>query len=282
MDVKKSAIAYDTSRPLGGKIAILDLNERTLMAKERHITDEIIVKFISLLQKETTGYQVLSNNIGALSNERIRRQVVEVFELAAFGCEHFVTRDILGALAFLFTACTMPEYENEPYYSAIFQGTNKLLKSIQQFDPIYITTPSLDEALWNGEVQSGWLLNAPTIWPNDKSFDDDVEGAIECFKSIKRKYYFENTDGHLLLALQPDEIRKCADIFTHFESQRKKIKERIIHAINKLFLPSSDDRRDLHIWTTHKFDMSKDAAIAISSKSVESNDLEILMPRPAD
>ena len=176
----------------------------------------------------------------------------------------------------------MPEYENEPYYSAIFQGTNKLLKSIQQFDPIYITTPSLDEALWNGEVQSGWLLNAPTIWPNDKSFDDDVEGAIECFKSIKRKYYFENTDGHSLLALQPDEIRKCADIFTHFESQRKKIKERIIHAINKLFLPSSDDRRDLHIWTTHKFDMSKDAAIAVSSKSVESNDLEILMPRPAD
>lgn len=282
MDVKKSAISYDTSRPLGGKIAILDLNERTLMAKERHITDEIIVKFISLLHKETTGYQVLSDNISALSNEKIRRQVVEVFELAAFGCEHFVTRDILGALAFLFTACTMPEYENEPYYSAIFQGTNKLLKSIQQFDPIYITTPSLDEALWNGEVQSGWLLNAPTIWPNDKSFDDDVEGAIECFKSIKRKYYFENTDGHSLLALQPDEIRKCADIFTHFESQRKKIKERIIHAINKLFLPSSDDRRDLHIWTTHKFDMSKDAAIAVSSKSVESNDLEILMPRPAD
>ena len=282
MEVKKSTIVYDISQALGGKIAIIDLNARTLMTKERHLTDEIIVKLISLLKGETTGYQVLSNNISALSNNSIRRQVVEVFELAAFGCEHYVTRDILGAISFLFTACTMMGYEDEPYYSAIFAGTNKLLKSVQQFDPIYLTTPSLDEALWNGELQTGWLLDVPTLWPNDKSFDDDVEGAIECFKGIKRKYYFENINGHTLLSLQPDEIKKCADIFTSFESQRKKIKERIIHAINKLFLPSSEDKRDLHIWTTHKYDISQDATIAISSKLVESNDLEILMPRPAD
>ena len=282
MDIKKSAIVYDVSQALGGAIAIIDLNARTLMSKERQLTEEIIVKIISLLKEEMTGYQVLTSNINALSNEAVRRQVVEVFELAAFGCEHYVTRDILGAISFLFTACTMAEYEDEPYYSAIFSGTNKLLKSVQQFDPIYLTTPSLDEALWNGELRSGWLLGAPTIWPNDRRFDDDVEGAIECFKGIKRKYYFENENGHALLLLQPDEIKKCAEVFTSFESQRKKIKERIIHAINKLFLPSSDSKRDLHIWTTHKYDVSQDATIAISSKSVESNDLEILMPRPAD
>lgn len=282
MNVKKSAIVYDVSQALGGTIAIVDLNARTLMSKERQLTEEIIVKMISLLKDETTGYHVLSSNINALSNEAVRRQVVEVFELAAFGCEHYVTRDILGAISFLLTACTMAEYEDEPYYSAIFSGTNKLLKSVQQFDPIYLTTPSLDEALWNGELLSGWLLGAPTVWPNDRRFDDDVGGAIECFKGIKRKYYFENENGHSLLLLQPDEIKKCAEVFTSFESQRKKIKERIIHAINKLFLPSSDSKRDLHIWTTHKYDVSQDATIAISSKSVESNDLEILMPRPAD
>ena len=282
MNVKKSAIVYDVSQTLGGKIAIIDLNARTLMSKERQLTNEIIVKIISLLKDETAGYHVLASNISALSNEAVRRQVVEVFELAAFGCEHYVTRDILGAISFLFTACTMAEYEDEPYYSVIFSGTNKLLKSVQQFDPIYLTTPSLDEALWNGELRDGWLLGAPTTWPNDRCFDDDVEGAIECFKGIKRKYYFENKEGHALLSLQPDEIKKCAEVFTSFESQRKKIKERIIHAINKLFLPSSDSKRDLHIWTTHKYDISQDATIAISSKSVESNDLEILMPRPAD
>lgn len=52
--------------------------------------------------------------------------------------------------------------------------------------------------------------------------------------------------------------------------------------INKLFLPSSDDKKQLHIWTTHRYDLSQEAAVAISSKSVDSSELEIKMPRPAD
>ena len=48
MNVKKSAIVYDVSQTLGGKIAIIDLNARTLMSKERQLTNEIIVKIISL------------------------------------------------------------------------------------------------------------------------------------------------------------------------------------------------------------------------------------------
>ena len=280
--VKKSVISYDISHSLGGKIAIIDLNERNLLAKDRKLTEEIIKKLLSLLGDDTSGYQVLNKNIVALSNESVCKQIVELFNLAAFGCEHYVTRDILGALSFTLTACTMDDYSDEPYYSAIFVGNNKLLKSVQQFDPIYLTTPTLDEQLWNGEILTGWLIDVPDLWPNDKCFDEDIDGAVECFKSLKRKYYFEHTDGQKLLSLQPDELKKCAEIFTGFESQRKKIKERIIHSLNKLFLPSADDRRDLHIWTTHKYDMSHDAVVAVSSKTVESNDLEILMPRPAD
>lgn len=282
INVKKSVIVYDMSQILGGRIAILDLNKRSLMTKERHLTDEIIVKFISLLKDEKNN-SVLASNIRALSNEKIRQQVVDLFELVSFGCTHFVTRDILGAIAFLLTACTMSEYENDlPYYSAIFEGKNKLLKCVQQFDPIYLSNPSLDEALWNGEVKTGWIIDTPIIWPNNKKFDNDVDEALKCFKDIKRKYYFENTEGHSLLNLQPNEIKKCVDDFINFESQQKKIKEYIIHAINKLFLSSSEDKRNLHIWTTHRFDVSKESTVVISSKIVDSSDLEILMPRPAD
>lgn len=67
-----------------------------------------------------------------------------------------------------------------------------------------------------------------------------------------------------------------------FDSQKKKIKERIIKSINKLFLPSSDDKKQLHIWTTHRFDMSIPAAVAISRKSIDAGELDIQMPRPAD
>ena len=38
----------------------------------------------------------------------------------------------------------------------------------------------------------------------------------------------------------------------------------------------------MHIWTTHRYDMSQDASVAVSSKSVDASELEILMPRPAD
>lgn len=125
-------------------------------------------------------------------------------------------------------------------------------------------------------------MGAPRKWPNDSSFEDDVDAAVECFKEIKRKYYFENLDGQGLLKLQPEEIRKSMEIFTAFDSQKKKIKERLVRSINKLFLPSSDDKKQLHIWTTHRYDLSQEAAVAISSKSVDSSELEIKMPRPAD
>lgn len=172
--------------------------------------------------------------------------------------------------------------EGQYYYSAIFEGSNELLRAIQKFDPIYLSVPSLDESLWNGVINEGWLMGAPRKWPNDSSFEDDVDAAVECFKEIKRKYYFENLDGQGLLKLQPEEIRKSMEIFTAFDSQKKKIKERLVRSINKLFLPSSDDKKQLHIWTTHRYDLSQEAAVAISSKSVDSSELEIKMPRPAD
>ena len=85
-----------------------------------------------------------------------------------------------------------------------------------------------------------------------------------------------------MLSLQPKEIKKCTEIFTSFDSQKKKIKERIIKSINRLFLPSSDDKKQLHIWTTHRYDISIPAAVAVSRKSIDSSELDIQMPRPAD
>ena len=131
----------------------------------------------------------------------------------------------------------------------------------------------MDEALWNGKVSDGWIFSAPDHPPIEI---EDVDEAYARFQTIKRQYYFENINGKKLAELQPDEM------FTNFESQKKKIKGSIIRSLNKLFLPSSDDRKQLHIWTTHKYDMSQEAAVAVSSKAVDAADLEIQMPRRAD
>lgn len=84
------------------------------------------------------------------------------------------------------------------------------------------------------------------------------------------------------MSLQPDEVMRSKDLFIKLEAQKKKTKETLILAMNKLFLPSSRDKGQLRIWTTHRYDMSIDAAVAVSSKSVSASTLELLAPRPAD
>lgn len=282
MKVKKDCIIYDFPGVQLKKIAIVDLNERSLLDKDRALTGEILDKICNLLNAEEIYDKQLQNNLIALSNESVRKQVIELIELATTSCEHYAVRDILGAISFMLTACTTDEYEGMPYHDAIFESTNSLLQTVQQFDPIYLSKATLDEALWNGDIVDGWLIEVPCKWPNAQEYDDSVDEAVMCFKSIKRKYYFENTGGKNLADLQPDEIKRCTDIFTTFEMQRKPIKERIIRSINKLFLPTSEDKKQLRIWTTHRYDYSTDIATAISSRYVDASELEIKMPRPND
>lgn len=282
MQVKQHCLIYDLPGVQLKRIAIIDLNERSLLDKDRALTSEILEKICGLLSVEEITNKQLSKNIKALKNDQIRSQFISLIDLATTTCEHFAVRDILGAISFILTACTMDEYEDIPFYDAIFEGNNSLLKTVQQFDPIYLSEPSLDEAIWNGEIKTGWLMDVPSVWPNDPEYDSDVQEAVDCFKSIKRKYYFENEKGMELSKLQPDEIKRCTELFTNFESQRKQIKERIIRGINKLFLPSSEDKKQLRIWTTHRYDISIDVAVAISSRYVEASELDLRMPRPND
>lgn len=282
MKVKKECIIYDLPGIQLKRIAIVDLNERSLLDKDRALTEEIFEKVVGLLNLEEIHCKQLKSNLDALGKKEVREQVINLINLATTTCEHFAVRDILGAVSFIITACTTDEYEGMPYYDAIFESSNSLLQTVQQFDPIYLSKAVLDEQIWNGEINTGWLLGAPSKWPNATEFDNFVDEAVACFKSVKRKYYFENVGGLELAGLQPDEIKRCTEIFTNFEAQKKTIKERIIRSLNKLFLPNSEDKKQLRIWTTHRYDFSTDISTAISSRAVDASELEIQMPRPND
>lgn len=277
--VRRSVIAYSISGPLSGRVAVIDLNERNLLAPGYHHLDNLIDRLVHLLQEEPVYDETLKYNLAALSNSDIKRQVLTLFELAAAECEHFAVRDILGALAFILTAGVNENYQGHRYYSTLFEGSNELLRAIQQYDPIRLTVPELDERLWNGVITDGWRIALPEKYPKDY---DDVAEAVDCFKEIKRRYFFENSQGKKLMALQPDEVSRSKELFIKLESQKKKTKEALILAMNKLFLPSSKDKSQLRIWTTHRYDMSIDAAVAVSSKAVSAAALDLLAPRLAD
>lgn len=280
MNVKKSSIIYDLPGVQLKKIAVIDLNERSLLDKDRALTSEIIDKIYNLLIAEEITHPCLKKNLEAFANSNVRNQVVSLIEMATTSSEHYAVRDILGAISFILTACTTDEFENMPYYDAMFESSNSLLQTVQQFDPIYLSQATLDESLWNGRITAGWYLDKPIDWPNSTKYDDSVDEAVIRFKSIKRKYYFENSGGVDLARLQPDEITRCSEIFTSFETKKRAIKERLIKSINKLFLPTLEDKKTLRIWTTHRYDFSTDISTAISSRYVDASDLEIQMPRP--
>lgn len=284
MEIKNNCIIYDLPCVQLKKIAIVDLNERSLLDIDSGLIGEVLDKICGLLECDEIHDEQLRKNLAALKTEEVRKQIIELFKLASTTCEHFAVRDILGAISFMLTACTTDEYRDREmaYYDAMFESSNSLLRVVQQFDPIYLSKATLDESIWNGEIKEGWCLDTPVKWPNSPDFDCSVDEAVVCFKSIKRKYYFENKGGAALAELQPDELKRCTEIFTTFEARKKQIKERIIKSINKLFLPSSEDKKQLRIWTTHRYDLSRDPGVAISSRYIDASELEIQMSRPND
>ena len=192
------------------RVCIVDLNERNLLDKDRCIVKDFIRKFTSLLRPYCGSNAILAHNVTALSNDLVLEQILGVFSFLSMSGHHFVIRDILETVAYMLIACTDPERDTEDsayYYDALFSAKNKLAGFATQFDPVLLSNPELDERLWNGEELEGWQLDCPTQWPAQiTKGNGSVEEAIRLFKSIKRKFYFENIYAKGLTELQPQDI----------------------------------------------------------------------------
>lgn len=281
---KNTCITYDISDNRTGDVIIIDLNERNLLDDKSNIPEQILDKMCSLISQDSYINKDVEYNVKALSDAFVKSQFLALVKLAMYRYEHYAIRDILGAFSFILTACLSDGYEGRRYYDAIFESDNPLLNAIKQFDPIYLTKLSLDESLWNATSynDTGWKFGIPDDWPSLLKYNDDPDGALNCFISLKRRFYFEHKDGADLLQLQPKEISECINFFVNCRKDQRILKQKIIRALNKLFQPSSDDKKTLYIWTTHRYDMSKDALVSISRKSIGYEDLELLLPQPSD
>ncbi len=281
---KSTCITYDISDIRTGDVVVIDLNERNLLDDKSNLPEQILDKICFLIRQDDYIDKDVEYNVKALSDEFVKSQFFALVKMAMYRYNHYAIRDILGAFAFILTACLSDEFKGIRYYDAIFRGDNPLLNAIKQFDPIYLTKPSLDEDLWNATPYkgAGWKFGDPELWPNWIEYSNDPDAALDCFISLKRRFYFENENGASLLQLQPKEISECINFFVNCRKDQRTLKQKIIRALNKLFQPSSDDKKTLYIWTTHRYDMSKDALVSISKKSIGYEDLELLLPQPSD
>jgi hypothetical protein len=277
--IKQNTIILGYPTAQLGRICVVDLNDRSLLDKERTIVEPTVKKFINLLQDSQGSNAQLDYNIRALSDSLVLQQYIKIFSLISLTGEHFAIRDILGTVAYTLTACTSEDEDEKGscYYDAIFSGDNALMSIAASFDPILLSKSSLDEALWNGEIRDGWRLGLPERFPCEI---DEVDEAVALFKSIKRRFYFENELSHSLEELQPIDYQECEKILVQIRSKNRDIKRRLLRSMNRLFLSSDNENNRLRVWTTHGYDLSRESGAAVSTRYIDGADLELAYPEP--
>ena len=280
--VKKNVLVFGYPTIELKRICVVDLNERNLLDKDREIVRSVITRFTELLEPYSGSNQILAHNVRALKTDLVQQQLLLIFSFISMSGQHFVIRDILGALAYMMISCTDSENEGSGYYyDALFSGDNELMRFASQFDPVLLSKPEQDEKLWNGEQLDGWLLDCPTRWPAEITHGDgSVEEAMELFKSIKRKFYFENIYAKSLNDLQPQDFRECIEVLVKLREDSRRIKRMLIKSINKLFLSTDDEESKLRAWTSHSYDLSRTPGAAVSTRYVDTDDLELVYPEP--
>jgi hypothetical protein len=280
LGIKQNTIILKFPTVTLGRICVVDLNDRSLLDKERSIIEPTVKKFIDLLRNSVGSNAFLDYNISALSDSLVLQQYMRIFNLVSLTGQHFSIRDILGTIAYTLTACTFDDSDNEMfyYYDAIFSADNSLMEVAAYFDPVLLSKPSLDERLWYGEQLDGWRLGVPDKWPHE--VETDVEQAVDLFKSIKRRFYFENEYSRVLEDLQPVDYRECEGLLINIRTSTRDIKRRLIRSMNKLVLSSDTENERLRVWTTHGFDLSRETGAAVSTRYIDGAELELIYPEP--
>ena len=281
--VKKNVLFFGCPTIELKRICIVDLNERNLLDKDRCVVKSILDRFTKLLKPYCASNNILHHNVKALTHPLVQQQLLDIFSYISLSGEHFVIRDILGAISYMMVSCTDSDNEGTGYYyDALFAGNNDLMKYSSHFDPILLSAPTWDEKLWNGEITEGWQFDCPTRWPIEiTNGSGSVEEATQLFKSIKRKFYFENIFSKELADLQPQDFKECISVFVKINEDPKRIKRMIISSMNKLFLSADEEKDKLRVWTSHSFDLSRSPSAAVSTRYIDCDALELTYPTPA-
>lgn len=286
IEQRNNSIIYnnDTKDIDLSKVIVIDLNNRNLL------TLEMVRKILKKVLRLCSPCDTCANssdcktyyNIKALKNELVQERLLEVIDKLGSSGIHIVMRDILGFFSFIIAEgkkCNIKKNnissKSYLYYDLVYRGNNELFNGIKQFDPYNYTHPEIDESLWMGKLSDGWIFAPPKEIP--EKVDDTIEAA-RLFKSIKRKFYFENIRGKELLKLVPDEYKTYYNLVNKAYDREDEIKQRMILAINRYFYPNDTESDKLKIWITHKYELSNYHKVAVTSQSFSLIEISILIP----
>jgi len=280
-----AGIVYSDESSDPPSVIVVDLNQRTVV--ERGIVDRLIGTLThdrfypecgACPARETCAVPRARRE---LSQARPRQRLFRLLEMVAKHGHHVTMRDLQGLIAYLIAggrSCRdlIAAEEPMPYYSSAFSGTSGLFDALRStFDPALATHPRYDDALWNtGMPGAGWLPSEAPPLPASAAPDN----VIDAMRDLKRRFFFEHSDGEKLLALLPPDERRFFELLDGAKSQPSTVIREMIRLINQFFDCGDGVDDALRLWSRHRYDARWSPAY-VSTRKINADRFRVRVPR---
>ena len=174
--------------------------------------------------------------------------------------------------------------EKVRYYWNAFEGEGTVFELLDAgLDPVKQTNARIDENLWRGrftpEDFAGHSLRSVEQLNLDEVSEQQNRAASDEFVQLKRRWYFEHPDGHLL------DLSEANKLFAKLQETQTPMAIRLgvlIRMINRWWNPSAEPRDDsLRLWTKLTYQPRSRSNAMVSGLSVNRMRLRLYRPQLA-
>lgn len=231
----------------------------------------------------------IAYNRQALAQTKTQERIGKLLEGVSIRGEQITFRELLAFCSYaIFGGRSCDEMielggaEAARYYNHLFEyGDGKLFDELRKgFDPVVRTHPTVDEKLWRG-------LFSPDEFPFEPkpiriSLDgyssNNSEQALDAFKSLKRRWFFEHPDSENLTPRTEAEnfLEKLRDV-NHTTQSRV---SDLLRLLNRFLYTGDKDYPDyLRLWTRLAFSPKNKSKGMVCGRQVSSQELFLHEPR---
>ncbi|MDT8278723.1 DUF4338 domain-containing protein, partial [Roseomonas mucosa] len=207
--------------PKPGATVVIDLSLRRTLAPE--LIGQIIDKLTDDVWYENcascphVAACPVHVNRTMLRHERVKARAVTLLERVGERGMRATFREALGFVSYLIFGgrkcadlMAEPASEFTRYSWLAFEGQGAIFEQIEAgLDPVRQTEPRVDEDLWRGNYDPGAFVGHSLSPVLQRDLDSvrrvDETEATDAFTALKRRWYFEHTDGRLRHATRADQ-----------------------------------------------------------------------------
>lgn len=275
------AVVFHNETSADSDIIVYDLSKREVLTRD--ILNQAILKLTDEKHYQECNSCPLNSscevhkNRRFLNDELFQSRLFIILQRVALRGYHTTLRELQGFISYLLfgnRGCKVISKTtgNKEYniVNLVYSGKGGLFKAIQNaIDPVKISHPVWDEKILSNDITSDTWVRDYEVPAEAIAYDND-----ELFQLRKRQFFFFNTNGHELLNILDDEVKRFQELLEQDDS--KTIKELILK-LNKFFGSEKPSNSELQIWSGHRYD-NEPRKVLISVGTIKKSELKIGHP----